>query len=127
MKKVQALESLIKIGVKNITKADNRFINRVKSTGRVLYSSSLELRAEDALYNFNKALNKFSTVVDGLDVYKKEGFEDIYLDILIKRFELTYEMSWKSIKRYLEFLGIEAKNPRMCFKEAYAQQIIDGV
>ena len=33
-------------------------------------------------------------------------------------------MSWKAVKRYLEFTGLEAKSPRAVFKEAYAQQII---
>jgi len=35
-------------------------------------------------------------------------------------------MSWKALKRYLDFLGIDAKNPRQVFKEAYAQQLLSG-
>lgn len=46
------------------------------------------------------------------------------LDLLVKRFEFTFEMSWKAIKRYLDFIGIEAPNPRTAFKEAYAQGLI---
>ena len=121
---IDKIQTLLKIDIKNIAKADERFKNRVKSTGKVLYSANKELRAEDALYNYEKAVNKFVNVVDNQERYKNEGFEDVYLDILVKRFEFTYEMAWKAIKRYLDFLGLEAKNPRMCFKEAYAQQII---
>ncbi len=98
--------------------------NRVKSTGRVLYSSTKELRAQDGLYNFSNALDRYINVVDRFDEFKNEGFEDVYLDLIVKRFEFTYEMSWKAVKRYLDFIGLEAKSPRAVFKEAYAQQII---
>lgn len=34
-------------------------------------------------------------------------------------------MSWKAIKRYLSFVGIESLNPRSCFKDALSQGLID--
>ena len=55
-----------------------------------------------------------------------EGYESIYLDAVVKRFEFTYEMSWKALKRYLDFLGIEAKSPRQVFKEAYTHGILEN-
>lgn len=118
------LTTLIKIDIKNIAKTEQRFKNRVKSTGKVLYSATKKLRAEDGLYNFSQALNKFINVTDSEKQFKEKGFEDVYLDIVVKRFEFTYEMAWKALKRYLSFLGIEANNPRSVFKEAYAQSII---
>jgi len=121
---VAALETLIKIDVQNLSRCEDRFKNRVKSTGRVLYSATKELRAEDGLYNFSNALDKFVNVVDREDDFKTDGFEDVYLDLIVKRFEFTYEMSWKALKRYLDFVGIDAKSPRAVFKEAYALQII---
>ena len=121
---IENIETLIKIDVKNIAHTDKRFYNRVKDTGKVLYSATKKLRTEDGLYNFTNALKKFTEVVDNEDLYKNEGFGDIYLDLIVKRFEFTYEMAWKALKRYLDFLGIEAKNPRTVFKEAYTQQII---
>ncbi len=121
---IKQINTLIKIDVKNISKTEERFKNRVKSTGRVLYSSTKELRAQDGLHNFSNALDKFIDVVDRFEEFKNEGFGDVYLDLIVKRFEFTYEMSWKAVKRYLEFIGLEAKSPRGVFKEAYAQQII---
>lgn len=121
---VENIKTLIKIDVKNIANTEKRFYNRVKDTGKVLYSATKKLRAEDGLHNFTNALLKFNEVVEKEDFYKKEGFGDVYLDIVVKRFEFTYEMAWKSLKRYLDFIGIDAKNPRSVFKEAYAQQII---
>lgn len=122
---IKKINTLIKVDVKNISFTEERFKNRVKSTGKVLYSATKELRAHDGLYNFSNALSRFAGAVDRSDEFKVEGFEDIYLDLIVKRFEFTYEMSWKALMRYLEFLGFDTKNPRMTFKEAYSQQIID--
>lgn len=123
---IKNISTLVKLDVKNIAKTEERFKNRVKSTGRVLYSSTKQLRAQDGLYNFSNALDRFASAVDRYEEFKNEGFEDVYLDLIVKRFEFTYEMSWKALKRYLEFLGFEPKNPRMTFKEAYAQQLIEN-
>ncbi len=121
---INELKTLIKIDVQNISRCDDRFTNGVKSMGKVLYSATKRLRAEDGLYNFSNALNRFINVVDRKMDFKEDGFEDIYLDIIVKRFEFTYEMAWKSLRRYLSFLGIELRNPREIFKEAYSQDII---
>ena len=121
---VGKLKTLIKIDIMNIAKSEERFKNRVKSTGRVLYSSSKKMRAQDGLYNFSNSLDRFISVIDREVEFKESGFEDVYLDLVVKRFEFTFEMSWKALKRYLSYLGIEVKNPRMVFKEAYAQEII---
>lgn len=121
---IEKINTLVKIDVVNLHKADKRFIERVKATGNVLYSSSKKLRAEDGLHNFNNSLKKFVEIVEGEETFKEKGFYDVYLDILVKRFEFTYEMAWKALKRYLEFLGIAVKAPRMVFKEAFSQEII---
>ena len=122
---IDKIGTLVKIDVKNIAKAKDRFKNRVKSNGKVIYSATKQLRAEDGLYNFVNALEKYGSAVNRYEEFKSEGFEDVYLDLIVKRFEFTYEMSWKALKRYLEFLGFEVKNPRQTFKEGYAQQILD--
>ena len=119
------IETLIKIDVKNIAKTEARFKNRVKSTGKVIYSATKKLRAEDGLYNFNNALSKFISALDRENEIKEEGFGDIYLDLTVKRFEFTYEMAWKALKRYLEFLGFEPKSPRATFKEGYSQGLLE--
>ncbi|MDQ7060742.1 MAG: HI0074 family nucleotidyltransferase substrate-binding subunit [Sulfurimonas sp.] len=121
---INNIKTLVKIDVQNISKAGDRFKNRVKSTGKVLFSSTKKLRAEDGLYNFSNALDRYINVCQRENDFKSDGFEDVYLDLVVKRFEFTYEMSWKSLKRYLEFLGLEVKNPRMTFKEGYTQGIL---
>ena len=121
---LEAISTLTKLDVKNIATCGERFKNRVMSTGRVLYSATKELRAEDGLHNFSNALDRFTSVIDRKTQFEEDGFGDVFLDLIVKRFEFTYEMAWKALKRYLEFLGLDAKSPRMVFKEAFAQQII---
>jgi nucleotidyltransferase substrate binding protein (TIGR01987 family) len=121
---VRQLSTLLKIEVKNLAFTEERFRNRVKDTGRVLYSSDKKLRFEDGLHNYQKAVERFAEVVDRREEFYREGFGDIYLDLVVKRFEFTYEMSWKAIKRYLDFIGMSCINPRSCFQEAYAQKLI---
>jgi nucleotidyltransferase substrate binding protein (TIGR01987 family) len=48
---------------------------------------------------FNKAL---SSLHEALEAYKKEPSNKFILDSCIQRFEYTYEISWKMLKRYLE-------------------------
>jgi nucleotidyltransferase substrate binding protein (TIGR01987 family) len=40
-------------------------------------------------------------------------------DSAIKRFELTFELSWKSLKKLLEARGIACNSPRDCFEKAF--------
>ncbi len=40
-------------------------------------------------------------------------------DSAIQRFEVTYELAWKSLQRYLREQGITALTPRECFMEAF--------
>jgi nucleotidyltransferase substrate binding protein (TIGR01987 family) len=122
---INALPTLVRIDVKNLAFCEERFINRVKETGRVLYSADKKLRFEDGLYNYTRAFEKFDSAVKSSGKFIADGYGDIYLDLVVKRFEFTFEMSWKAIKRYLDFVGLVCKNPRSCFKEAFAQGLID--
>jgi nucleotidyltransferase substrate binding protein (TIGR01987 family) len=119
------ISTLIQIDIANIAITEERFSLRVKTTGKVLFSASKPLRAEDAIYNYLRALTKLEEAQENLPALISAGLEDLYLDLIVKRFEFTYEMSWKAIKRVLNMLGIEGnKNPRACFKEAYAQALL---
>ncbi len=122
---VEQLPTLLKIDVTNLTHTEERFKKRVMAEGKVLYSANKKLRAEDGLLNFSKALERFVYVVDRQKKFYAEREDDIYLDLVVKRFEFTFEMSWKAVKRYLDFTGIGCMNPRSCFKEAFSQGLID--
>ena len=46
---------------------------------------------------------------------------------LVKSFEMTFELAWKTMKDYLKFNGIDVKLPREVIKQAFASDIIiDG-
>jgi nucleotidyltransferase substrate binding protein (TIGR01987 family) len=121
---LEKLPTLVKIDVTNIANAEERFRHRVAETGRVLYSSGKKLRFEDGLHNYRRAVDRFKEAVSRKEDLERGGFGDIFLDLVVKRFEFTFEMSWKAIRRCLDYLGIEAKYPRACFKEAYALGIL---
>lgn len=121
---IEKIQTLIKIDVKNIAHTEERFRQRVLSTGRVLFSASKKLRFEDGLYNFKRALERLSEAIEQREELEQRGYGDIVLDLCTKRFEFTFEMSWKAIKRGLDYLGIEAAYPKACFKEAYAIGLI---
>jgi nucleotidyltransferase substrate binding protein (TIGR01987 family) len=121
---LKKLPTLLKIDIKNMAFTEERFRNRVTSTGRVIYSAGKRLRFDDGLHNFRNALVRFGEAIDRKQELEKEGFGDIYLDLAVKRFEFTYEMAWKAIKRCLDYLGIECMSPRGCIKEAFSQKLI---
>lgn len=64
--------------------------------------------------------------------FLKEGLEKTTLDPyqeagIIQCFEFTFELSWKTLKDYLESMGVDAIFARDVIKEAFAAQIIkDG-
>ena len=50
---------------------------------------------------------------------------DFILDACIKRFEFSYEIFWKTLKRLLkQFASEEASYPRLVFQKSYAIQWI---
>lgn len=52
---------------------------------------------------------------------------DLIQMALIKCFEMTFELSWKTMKDYLKYNGIDVKLPREIIKQAFANDmIIDG-
>ena len=121
---LEQLHTLYRIDVANIAKADLRFASRVRDTGIVIYSATKELRAQDGIMYFERALERFRIVVAERDRWVAEGNGDIVLDVAVKRFEFTYEMAWKALKRFLDYLGIDARAPRPVFKESYAQGLL---
>lgn len=44
---------------------------------------------------------------------------------LIKAFEMTFELSWKTMKDYLIYNGIDTNSPRDVIKQAFANNIIE--
>lgn len=60
----------------------------------------------------------------------KEGVEgtsdQLDEDGVIKRFEFTFEVFWKTLKIFLSVKGLEAKTPRDTLKEAFRLEWLDN-
>ena len=58
-----------------------------------------------------------------------EEESDLIIDGVLHRYEFTFELAWKTLKDYLEYLGvtINTGSPREVIKESYAHDLIpDG-
>ncbi len=67
---------------------------------------------------FKRCLKKFEEV---LQIPK----DDIVRDSAIKRFELCFEIAWKSLKDYIAYEGIICRSPRSCLQEAFSMGLIE--
>ena len=70
------------------------------------------------LEDFGKAVKRLEEVLE----LKKTG---VVRDSAIKRFELCFDLAWKSIKNYSKIHGIECYSPRECFKVAFQLKLIE--
>lgn len=75
---------------------------------------------------FNSLYEDFSKALVRLEEILKEEKTDIVRDSAIKRFEIAFDLAWKTLKSYLEnFHNITAASPRNCFREAFKIGIIN--
>ncbi|WP_240375634.1 HI0074 family nucleotidyltransferase substrate-binding subunit [Bacillus piscicola] len=67
--------------------------------------------------HFINRLNKAKLLL----IYGKNVYDGV-----IQRFEFTFELSWKMMKSFLEYMGIvEIKSPRTTIKAAFSYGLID--
>ena len=79
------------------------------------------IRWKQRFENFQKAYLFFESAC------KKNSYSELERGGVIKSFEFTFELSWKTLKDYLESQGIEEKFPRTIIKTAFQNDIIkDG-
>lgn len=80
------------------------------------------MRSIDFKYmNLKKAYSRLKEVSDLYD-----GKNDIIRDSLIQRFEFTYELTHKTLREFMKYLGVTLENsfPRTIFKKAYVNNLI---
>jgi nucleotidyltransferase substrate binding protein (TIGR01987 family) len=98
-----------------------------------------DIRWEQRLSNFNRALSKLSEAVNYIktDLAKKESvlgdesaevvLEEIIKEGLIQRFEYTYEMAWNVMKDYAYYQGnSEISGSRDAIREAFSSKLIEN-
>lgn len=80
------------------------------------------MRSVDFKYmNLKKAYDR---LVEVSNLY--DGKDDIIRDSLIQRFEFTYELTHKTLREFMKYLGVTLENsfPRTIYKKAYVNNII---
>ena len=73
---------------------------------------------------FKNLLRAYSQLQNGLGISDPSEIEK---QGIIKSFEFTFELSWKTLKDYLESKGVTVSFPRDVIKQSFHHQIIqDG-
>lgn len=93
---------------------------------------SLELRYISLLKAYKRLAymsKKFLTAYESKDYDLNENEEEKefigYRDALIKRFEFSYDLTWKFLKQYLvERYSVEVNSPKKVFQECFQQNLI---
>ncbi len=80
--------------------------------------------------SFNRKYENYSNALLKLkEALQIEEPDEVQIDGIIQRFEFTFELAWKTIKEYLEFMGMagDMVGPRGVLKVAFEEGIIyDG-
>jgi len=74
--------------------------------------------------NYKKA---YSNLKNAVDLSKTRDLSDLEKQGLIQSFEFTYELAWKTLKDYLNYMQVEAKFPQEVMKQSFSYELIaDG-
>jgi nucleotidyltransferase substrate binding protein (TIGR01987 family) len=80
---------------------------------------------EAKFLNYEKALDKLQASIAML---AKDPDNEYYRDSVLKRYEFTWELAWKTLKEHLEESGLEfTPSPLNTLKEAYQVNLIDNI
>ena len=104
---------------------NNKLLNNIDRDGKLLFVSNEEgnLMTTEELNlkfeNYCRACEKLQMALT-----KDIAADDLYLDGVIQRFEFCFELSWKLMKAYLSFEGIESNSPRSSIRESFKIELI---
>lgn len=73
---------------------------------------------ESILIDFEQSVNRLQEVLE-------QPKNEFIRDSAIKRFEIVFDLSWKTLKAFLEEEhNVRCVSPKSCFREAYNKNII---
>ncbi|MDR2590486.1 MAG: nucleotidyltransferase substrate binding protein [Oscillospiraceae bacterium] len=83
-----------------------------------------DIRWQQRFDNFSKSCDLLSEISN----YEFESTIPIIREGFVQRFEIAFDLAWKTLKDYMEYLGHELQpSPRPVIKEAFAIGLIkDG-
>jgi len=73
----------------------------------------------------NEILRDFQKAIERLGEVLKLEKTEVVRDSAIKRFELCFDLAWKSIKELARENVIECYSPKECFKAAFQLRLIE--
>lgn len=81
-----------------------------------------EIRWKQRFDNLNRALAQLQSA---LEAHQAMPENELILIALIKAYEFSFELSWKTLKDLLAWNGVDARLPREVLKQAFATGLID--
>jgi len=82
-----------------------------------------QLRWKQRFENLDRAVQKLTLAVDRLSITPED---ELVAMALIQAFEFCFELSWKTLKDYLTYEGVEdAVTPRQVIKLAFHFEMLD--
>jgi nucleotidyltransferase substrate binding protein (TIGR01987 family) len=103
--------------LKNFIDKEGKIIFLTDEKGKIIMN---ENKLKYKLDDFERALKRLE---DSLN--KDPHLDDLYLDGTIQRFEFVFELSWKLMKGYLEYNGIEVSSPRESFRQSFKNSLLE--
>ena len=76
----------------------------------------------------NQSLNPLKNALASLEKAILRPLDEFTQDSVIQRFEYTFELSWKNLKRYLESdRSLQDDSVKGIFREAFARHLISDI
>lgn len=83
--------------------------------------------SDEIMKRFEERRQNYSNAVDRLQEGLQAEESQLIIDGILHRFEFTFELAWKTLKDYLEYMGYLEKtgSPRETIQNAFKQGIIE--
>lgn len=76
---------------------------------------------------FENLQSAYAKLQEAIKINQQMPENDLIKMALIKAFEMSFELSWKTMKDFLNYNGLPVKLPRETIKQAFANDVItDG-
>ncbi len=82
-----------------------------------------EIRWRQRFNNYTRALN---ILLQGVETASERKLSELEQQGIIQSFEFTFEVAWKTLKDYLEYMQVEAVFPRDVIKMSFQYSLIDN-
>jgi nucleotidyltransferase substrate binding protein (TIGR01987 family) len=87
-------------------------------------AQSSDIRWKQRFDNLQRAYRRLRWA---LEIHQQDPSDELIRMAVIKAYEFTFELSWKTLKDFLAYNGIDAKLPREVLKQAFATGLVsDG-